>query len=288
MNSVLCVGHANWDTVLHTDTVPEPDFSSEVVSEHSAPGGSATNTALALAALDVDVGLAACVGSDDEANKIDNVLANAGVGPHLVRTDDRTTRIRCLITGDDDPRYFHKHTGLTYFGPHNISKRAHNADHVHVTNFDKEVGTTFARWAKTKGKTVSFNPTQGFEEEAVPVIVDAADLIIVNDREREILEDRYDIEHIMDDSVLVVTHGADGSDVYAEYSHSHSGVEVDEVEDTIGAGDAYVAGFLSVWSGDGTNYDEALNMASACGAYAVTQVGAPDSFTSADVYNVVN
>lgn len=273
---------------MHVHAIPEPDFSSEIVSEHSAPGGSATNTAQALAALDVDVGLAACVGSDDEANKIDNVLANAGIAPNLVRTHGDTTRIRCLIAGDDDPRYFHKHTGVEYFEPRDISKRAHTTDHVHVTNFHKDAGTAFAMWAKREGKTVSFNPTQGFEDEAVPGIIDAADLIFVNDREREILEERYDIERIMDNSVLIVTHGADGSDVYAEYSHSHSGCEVDEVEDTIGAGDAYVAGFLSVWSTLDTDYDEALNMASACGAYAVTQVGAPDSFTSADVYNAVN
>ncbi len=46
---VLCAGHVNWDVTICVDDLPAPDGESVVTDQYQAGGGSAANTAAALA-----------------------------------------------------------------------------------------------------------------------------------------------------------------------------------------------------------------------------------------------
>lgn len=277
-SKILCAGHVNWDVVLHTTGVPEPDYSEDVMSETMKCGGSATNTALGLSSLGCDVAMLGSIGDDEYGQRIESFLDDAGVEPVLKRGEIPTTVIRAIVTDDADPRYFGKDLDLGAFSHTDVSTDTWaETDHVHVTSFDAEMGGEIAQAAKSDGKTVSFNPSQGYKKAEFPDVVDAADVIFLNEREADMFRRRYDFEAAQNDACLVITHGAAGSTAYTPHGVvTHSGFESESLADTIGAGDSFVAGFLQEWlADDPPNLDEALAMANACGANAVTKVGAP-------------
>lgn len=278
--AVMCAGFVNYDVVLHTESVPEPDHSSPVTEAHTASGGSATNTALALSSFDVDVSMLGRVGNDEHGKAVSDGLADSGVEPLLEFTDKPTSIIYALITDGADPRYLNRGATFGDIGLETVAdERWESFDHVHLTSFDDEIGGEIATRAVEDGKTVSFNPSQGYANAEFDKIVDAAAVIFLNEREANLFRSRHDFEEVVKDAIVVMTHGAAGSTAYTPHGVvTHSGYGSGEVADTIGAGDAFVAGFLSEWVGDEDypDIEQALSTANAAGAYTVTRVGAPN------------
>lgn len=285
--AIICAGHVNYDVTLHTTSVPDPDYSSPIEGEHTGCGGSAVNTALTLASLGRDVSIAGSVGDDEHGAYVGNALERAGVDSILLDGGVPTTVIYAIITEDASPRYLARHEAVGEWGLGDIPEDTWNgADHLHVTSFDRSIGGELARAAADAGKTVSFNPSQGYQRDEFDAIVDAADVIFLNEREANMFRSRHDFEATVEDSIVVMTHGAAGSTAYTPHGVvTHSGFESGEIADTIGAGDAFVAGFLDEWITDDDFPDikQALAEANACGARAITRVGAPDEIDSDDV-----
>jgi 2-dehydro-3-deoxygluconokinase len=104
-----------------------------------------------------------------------------------------------------------------------------------------------------------------------------ADLLFLSDDEAELIlggGDPDDVRQAMEGirAGTVVVHGAEGAfAVDGSGVHEEEGYEVDVV-DTVGAGDAFVAGFLSGRL-RGWETGECLRLANACGACAVTVPG---------------
>ena len=104
-----------------------------------------------------------------------------------------------------------------------------------------------------------------------------ADLLFLSEDEAELLfgggdpgrvrEARQDIR-----AATVVVHGADGAFAVEEAGVSEMASYPVDVVDTVGAGDAFVAGFLSGRL-RGWSTEECLDLANACGACAVTVPG---------------
>jgi 2-dehydro-3-deoxygluconokinase len=103
-----------------------------------------------------------------------------------------------------------------------------------------------------------------------------ADLLFLSEDEAELLFGGSDPQRIRKakrgiQAETVVVHRADGAFAVEDGVSEMAGYSVDVV-DTVGAGDAFVAGFLSGrLRGWGT--EECLDMANACGACAVTVPG---------------
>lgn len=103
-----------------------------------------------------------------------------------------------------------------------------------------------------------------------------ADILFLSEDEADLLFGGSDAERIRDAkrnlrAGTVVVHGADGAFAVEEHVSEMAGYSVDVV-DTVGAGDAFVAGFLSGRL-QGWSTMECLDMANACGACAVTVPG---------------
>jgi ribokinase len=279
---VLCAGHVNWDVVLHTDSIPDPDCSADLSNEHATCGGSSTNTARALASLDVKATLLGSIGDDGHADRIERELAATPVRSALARGDVPTTVIYALITENADPRYFARHATFEPVGVDDLTADEWDAlDHVHLTTWSNELATALSTAAAADGKTVSFNPTQGYADESFPEVVDAADIIFLNEREADIFRDRHDFAAVITETCVIITNGAAGATVYGPngvVAHPGFNLGSDQLADTVGAGDAFVGGFLAAWLADHTTrdaYETAVAQANACGAYAVTTVGSP-------------
>jgi len=282
--NVLCAGCVNWDVVLHTDKIPDPDYSSAIDSEQSKCGGSATNTALGLSSFGLETTIIGDVGTDKFGSKIESVLDDTELNSILTKNGVSTRVIYAIITEDADPRYFGMNEEQGEFGVETVpSNTWENVDHVHVTSFDVEIANEFARMASEDGKTVSFNPSQGYSKNVFDGVVDVADVIFLNERESSIFRDRHDFAEIIKEKVVVMTHGSAGSTVYSpEGIFTHTGYNISEIKDTIGAGDAFTAGFLTEWleDPDNTYYKSALSLANASGAFAVRDTGSPEKLDS--------
>lgn len=287
-NKVLCVGHTNWDVVIHTEKVPDPDYSSAIDGQHNSCGGSATNTALALSSFDKDVSMLGSIGNDEYGSLVEETLEDVGVTPYLnISEDVGTTLIYAIITDDADPRYFAKAEELDGINLERIPGSLWDEiGHVHLTSFSEKAGE-IAEEASEDGKSVSFNPSQGYMDQEFPHVVENADVIFVNDREAEMFKNRYDFNEQVGDKVIVVTHGGAGSTMYKKNGEqvNHPGFSYGEVKDTIGAGDSFIAGFLSEWL-DCKDCDKALDVANATGAYSVTRVGAPDVLDTDEIERI--
>ena len=101
----------------------------------------------------------------------------------------------------------------------------------------------------------------------------------INDRINS-LRDRFAISN------MVVTKGGDGAVLFINGDTiNHPGFKVDVV-DTVGSGDAFLAGLLSKLL-EGKKYDEALQFASGLGAFIATQRGACPAYEIEDVEKLI-
>ena len=101
----------------------------------------------------------------------------------------------------------------------------------------------------------------------------------ISDRVKSIA-DKFKIQN------MVVTMGGDGAVLYYNGNqYEHKGFHVDVV-DTVGSGDAFLAGLLSRFL-DNTSPVEALEFASGLGAFIATQAGACPKYEVSDVYNLM-
>lgn len=284
--SVLFVGHVNWDIVLHSTTIPDPDGSSPILGDHVSCGGSATNSALTFQSLpDCSAGLLGSIGDDEAGANVEQRLEEIGVESHVVVNGYPTTKIYAVITEGADPRYLARFAELGMFGVSDVPEEAwEEIDHVHVTSFSKEIAEEVAQQASQDGKTVSFNPSQGYKDESFEGVMDVVDVVILNERETEIFRSRYEFDKMKEQAVIITTHGSQGSSAYSNGNEwHHQGYEPPgDIEDAVGAGDSFISGFLSKW-GNGANVEDALSYANACGAYAVTVVGAPDELDTTTI-----
>jgi ribokinase len=101
-----------------------------------------------------------------------------------------------------------------------------------------------------------------------PVFLDRIrpiDLLLPNAAEADVLGPEIDVPE------LVITRGAGGATWTNRFDRiEQRAVAVDDVVDTTGAGDAFAAGFLSVWPGPRR---EALEAGARLAAVAVTHQG---------------
>jgi len=92
------------------------------------------------------------------------------------------------------------------------------------------------------------------------------------------LEERFNIQ------TIVLTMGVNGALLHAKgKSYSHPGYTV-ELADTVGAGDAFLAGFLKELL-SGHSYDSALESASVMGAFVASKTGACPLYNLNDIKN---
>lgn len=108
MPDIIVVGDINVDVVFTIPAYPVPGSEAIAVSVQMHTGGSAVNTAIALAKMDMDVGFIGRVGQDTLAKQVLADLKAAGVDGSNIQVDPNvsTGLIFIAVTGDGERTMF--------------------------------------------------------------------------------------------------------------------------------------------------------------------------------------
>ena len=236
------------------------------------------------------------VGDDDFGRVNLDRLTKDGVDVSAIRIDpDRPTGsafVRYRSDGSRDFVFNIRHSASGRFEMTEATKQVlQSADHFHVMGsslssaeiVSLNVGTVSE--VRARGGTVSFDPNLRKEildapgmREAMAAILSETNLFLPSGEELTLLTQSKDpdgaIEELLTLGVEAIVHkrGAEGASYYdANRSFAVPSFSVTEVDPT-GAGDCFGGTFTALWL-RGTDVSEALHLAAAAGAHAVTRRG---------------
>ncbi len=290
-HQVVCFGEVLWD----------------ILPSGALPGGAPMNVAYHLKKLGSNPTLITKIGIDDYGEKLVNILAESGVCTDYFYID-----------------YEHP-TGLVYanMNDHNevvydivmpsawdfieykdeMKPLVSNAEYFvfgSLTSRQKTSRETLYQLLETaQQKVLDINlRAPHFHRTHVEYLLTHADILKMNIAELELItgwfshfqttEDRMKLmQDEFDIKTLIVTMGGDGAMVNHEGTiYRNEGFKVD-VQDTIGSGDSFLAGFLHQLL-NGTSIETALAFASAIGAFIATRSGACPPYDITDVQQLIN
>lgn len=230
------------------------------VDKSMANGGSISNTMVALARLEREVGFIGRVGDDEMGRFFEEKLCDAGVHTQLIRGREATGVAHTFVTPGGS-RTFGTLLGAAYYlGPNDITEEMFRGyDLLHIEGYlvqNQELIETICQRAKQAGLILSldlssFNVVSKNRTYFHHLISDYIDIVFANEGEARAFTGNFDpqeqlrhIAHLCDLAVVKLgEHGSiamlEGGRIYkchAEY--------VENVVDTTAAGDYFAAGFL--------------------------------------------
>jgi 2-dehydro-3-deoxygluconokinase len=234
-------------------------------------GGAESNVAIALARLGHESAWFSMVGKDEFGRYIRNTIRGEGVDVSRVMwTDEANTGIlfkERFASENPNVYYYRKNSAATKLSVKDIdAEYIKQAKIIHLTGITpalsrdmRDVVFEVLRIAKENGITVSFDPNIRLKlwtiEEARPVLLEIAgmsDIILPGISEGEMLLGISDEKEIvskfleMGCRVVAVKLGAEGCYVADKEAGRYvAGFKVENLVDTVGAGDGFAAGFLS-------------------------------------------
>jgi 2-dehydro-3-deoxygluconokinase len=279
--------------------------------------GAESNVAIGLTRLGKKVRWISRVGKDPFGDFILSTLAGEGVDiSNAIRDDQATTAVyfkECKGFGDPTVYYYRKNSAASKFNPSDVSAEwLEGARHLHVTGITPALGEHTASMirktmelAREMGLTISFDPNLRrklwSEEEAREVLlslIPLCDVFLPGVEEAEFLIGKRSIGSYggkfleMGAKVVALKLGSEGSIGFingntikaAPYAVSH-------VIDTVGAGDAFAAGFISVFLEHETitpsSLEKALARANILGALATQFKGDWEGIPTLEELNII-
>lgn len=227
----------------------------------SSLGGSGTNVIKALAQFE-KCALFGKIGNDKIGEKIHQRLNDIGITSLLSKGERGNGTVNCFITSDAE-RTMHAYLGASEeFSKKDIRYEYfhQNVKHLHIEGYAVYSGDTLkksVKYAQRCGATSSIdlasaNIVEKYREKFEKV-KDRVDFIFGNRKEVEALTQIKDIQEALEgfekQQTVVATVGSNGCWVKNKgeseaIHHKALKVEVENVTDTTGAGDFFLAGFL--------------------------------------------
>ncbi len=260
-------------------------------------GGAESNFAVGMSRLGHDSGWFSKLGKDPHGEYVESVVAGEGVNTSEVAfTDQAPTGImfKERISNRETHVYYYRHrSAASKMEASDIPETyITEAEHMHVTGITpvlsdscREAVEKAFDIAEENNTRTSFDPNirmklwEGEEtRQTLLRFIESADIVIMSQEEAEKLLDIQDQENILEEILsrgaekVAVTLGdegaiaSDGDNVKMDRGYNFN------IVDTVGAGDAFDAGFISGFL-DGKNLEEALDRANLCGGLATTFSG---------------
>ncbi len=255
----------------------------ETVEQHI--GGNASNTSIALAKLGVPVRAMAAVGPDESGRFVLDKLTRAGVDTSAVRTIDGASAATVgLINAAGNRLFFHRPgvDGPAFAAPLDFPPSLtggmahyHLASLFILPDFRPHAAETLAR-ARAAGLTTSLDTNWdpcGEWLRALAPCFPGLDFLFMNEDEARMVGESPAALIGRGVRTFVLKLGPRGCAIYTSEGETLVPAFEVPVQDTTGAGDCFVAGFLAAWL-RGATLEEAGRFANAVGALSVQRVGA--------------
>jgi fructokinase len=290
-NRILCIGEILWD----------------LLPAGAKAGGAPMNVALHLFKFGFKVRFAGKVGNDPPGDSLRMFLQSHGLDANLLQVDNQLPTSTVVVhLGPDNQVDFEIVDNVAW-------DRIEFTDDLLDTSRQSDViiyGTLAARHEfsrntilkvldNTSGiKLIDVNLRAPFnKQEMVEPLLEKADIAKLNDDElRHIgkwydqsggekemtrwLSDRYKCD------LICITRGARGALIYNKGEfYEHPGFKV-KVEDTVGSGDAFLAGFLANYLA-GKDLCSSLEFACATGALVATKSGATPDYSIGEINEII-
>ncbi|HCY42437.1 MAG TPA: carbohydrate kinase [Prolixibacteraceae bacterium] len=286
-NQILCIGEILWDNL----------------PSGAKPGGAPMNVALHLNRIGQKVSISSKVGNDDQGKKLLAFLEDSGLKTDLIQTDETLPTSEVLVHLNESNNATYeicepvawdnliltdsllsqaKTSGLIIYGT--LASRNPETRNTILQLLENDVV-----------KLIDVNLRQPYDtREIVEQLILKSDIVKLNDEELGVFGQWYN-KHKHDEKSLVkwfaeeynskmviVTKGDKGALLYSDGEfYEHPGFKVDAV-DTVGAGDAFLAGFIAALLEGKTN-DKALEFACATGAFVASKAGATPQYDRKEI-----
>lgn len=300
---VICLGEALIDRIF--ERRDGQDTQAPFWTDH--PGGAPANVATALAKLGTPSALIACLGTDSPGQQINLALKAAGVDVTALQwTAAHPTRVVLVNRDAEGERTF---VGFSLPDPSRFADAHLDANQIDFVPLESAqylvMGTlglaydalgqsmqSARQWAQQNGLTtvVDLNWRPVFwpqPEQAMPTIRDflaQVDILKLNREEADTLFATTEADAIREQisaQLVLLTDGANGCHYATADFQGHVPAFAVDCEDSTGAGDSFLAGFLHQLNGPGLSLLEhddtlraAVQYANAAGALTATQPGA--------------
>ncbi|WP_394119787.1 carbohydrate kinase [Planococcus donghaensis] len=309
MGRLFSIGEILIDFIPHQKGIALKD----VVSFTRVPGGAPANVAVAVAKFGGTASLITKLGEDAFGDFLLEQLIKFGVETDKIsRTKEANTGLAFVSLREDGERdfsFYRKPSADLLLEESEVDADWFNqGDFLHFCSVDlvkspmKQAHIKAIQAAKTRGGIISFDPNVRLPlwddpQECRKTILDflpMAHIVKISDEELEFIAGTADEQQAVrslftgDVKAVVLTKGAEGADVYVQNKKYASKGYAVEVEDTTGAGDAFVGGFLyqlldmNAQQGNlasllSEHHEKILAFANASGALATTGKGALSS-----------
>ena len=287
---ILCFGEILWD----------------LLEGKKLPGGAPMNVALHLNKMGLDVRLISRIGADRWGKEMEEYLKSTGFHNYLLQRDPYypTGWAQVDMKGPNNPHYMFPDSAWDHLElDFNVKSSLQESDIL-------VYGSLIARNCESRRtlmnmlndsniyRVFDMNLRQpNYTKDTVESLLQKADLLKVNEHELQVLTSWFFkpdseanvLKRIRDRfkcSVITLTRGENGASVlYGEQYFTRPGYKV-RVADTIGAGDAYLAGFLKglLWNRDP---ESILSFACAAGAYVASRTGANPSYEQEEIHRIM-
>ncbi len=290
---VITSGYVSMDRMIKVCGQPKPGFTSIIQNSDNVKvfyGGCSPNIACALAKLNKKALPIMRVGADFKSLGYCDFLKESGVCLEGVSVIEEDMTSNCYLIEN-----YLDNEHITMFYPGAMDgKYATEMDDAFFQNArlgvitvgSKEDNIEFFKKCKQHKLPLVFGMKADFDafpEELLKEILYYSDIIFTNEVERKIIEQCFDIEcitrllHEGNAKLIVTTLGKEGSLVYRLKDGHVQGCKVgilpvDNIVDSTGSGDAYIAGFLYGYL-NGLSDSEACMCGSIVSSYVIREMG---------------
>jgi len=274
---VVVAGSANMDLVAMADVLPRPGETVLGREFAMVPGGKGANQAIASARAGARTTLLGAIGSDAFGVTLKARVTAAGVDTELLRVVYGASGVAVIVvdaTGENVITVIPgANSSFTALLP--AERDAVAAADVLLTQLETPISavTEAARTARDAGTRVVLNAAPA--RDLPPELLDAVDLLVVNEGEAGALKERHELLDVVPRAV--VTLGAAGA-----WLMDRDGTSVRvpafrvSTVDSTAAGDAFTGALAVAWA-EGRDIVDAVRWACAAGAVCVRTMGASTS-----------
>lgn len=290
VRDVIAIGRINVDVIMQVGRIPAKN--EHVTSKQGliSFGGSASNFASQTARLGVGTGIVGCVGDDLYGQQALKDLSNAGVDTSSVLVlDNQPTGIFFLAEQRNGDRVVVSEPGANRFLEKHVLDDEYlvRSSVVHLAGAFPMMTSRIQEVSTANGMVFSFDPGRAAGSLDFKSILRRTDLLFLNQGE---LRNYFKInpsEKALKafaktiPGIVVIKKGKKGAVATDGFEYCTSPVFDVPAVDTLGAGDAFAAGFVTAWTRS-ERIEQALHVANAVAALTITKKGAQNGQPTLD------